>query len=398
MIGRKLTIGHFQSGYPESDGITAAVHGMSAALVEAGHRVVIYGYGRSHAGTGMKVPAGLEVVTFDAPRNPFFTPRALRDRLRRNTDGLDLLVIHGMFNPPNIVIARWAELWQIPYIVCPHCPYDPLMLSKSRLRKAVYGALFEKPALRRALAVQVFSRRHADLLLQYGIITPTIEVPNGFNPEELPDYEVSGAPLLSGDPKLLFLGRIDSHHKGLDLLIEGFAAAFHRGSIPSTTVLTIVGPDSGDARALRRIVEERKVSSQVVFTGRAVDPKRWLMLKSCDMFVLGSRYDGFAMAVTEAMMAGKPLLISDAAANSDWIREASCATIVEPSVEGISAGLAEAISRRREWAAMGERAKSFASSKLTWSRAAASAVDQYLQLLDPAAWQTDEKRVLATAR
>ena len=58
MVRQKLTIGHFQSGYPESDGMTAAVHGMSEALVEAGHRVVIYGYGRSHTGTGMKIPSG----------------------------------------------------------------------------------------------------------------------------------------------------------------------------------------------------------------------------------------------------------------------------------------------------------------------------------------------------
>lgn len=375
-----LRIGNFQSGFPEPDGITSAVQGLSRALSREGHTVVIYGYGCTAAATPM--PADVQVIHFDAPRNPFSAPPALRRRLQENVDRLDLLVIHGMFNPPNIPVAACAASAGIPYVVCPHCPYDPVLLKKHGLRKAIYGLFFEKPALRRAAAVQVFCRKHAGLLQEYGIETPAIVVPNGFDPGEVPRDIPAQTPPLFGDPKLLFLGRLDSHHKGIDLLIRAFARVLHAELIPPTTVLTLVGPDAGDNKYLQRLVADRQVESNVVFTGRVVDPGRWQILRSCDLFVLGSRYDGFAMAVTEAMLAAKPLLLSENTANADWIREAGCAWFVEPSIESLSAGLVDAVRDRARWPEMGARARQFAASRLTWNQAAGRAADQYAQVLE----------------
>ena len=391
-----LRIGNFQSGYPEPDGITSAVQGLSKALSREGHTVVIYGYGRTNAGATL--PADVQVIHFDAPGNPFSAPADLRSRLKANVDRLDLLVIHGMFNPPNIAVAACAASAGIPYVICPHCPYDPELLGKHGLRKATYGFLFEKPELRRAAAVQVFCRKHARLLQEYGIETPAIVVPNGFDPVEVPrDIPVETSPL-AGDPKLLFLGRLDSHHKGIDLLIRAFARVLHAELIPSTSVLTLVGPDAGDNRDLQRLVADRQVSSNVVFMGKVVDPARWQVLRSCDLFLLGSRYDGFAMAVTEAMLAGKPLLLSEKTANADWIREADCAWIVEPTIESLGAGLIEAVQKRSQWPEMGARAKQFAAARLTWNRAAAAAADQYALVLERLRNGIAPARVAAASR
>ena len=376
-----LRIGNFQSGYPEPDGITNAVHGISEALVRDGHAVVIYGYGHSVQAPVATSTHSPEVVLFPEPSFPFFAPAALRQRLAANLDRLDLLVIHGMFNRPSVAVAHCAAQARIPYIVCPHCPFDPVLLHQHRVRKALYGFLFEKPALRHAVAVQVFCQKHADLLRSYGIETPAIVVPNGLDPADVPLDEPQDQTLLDGDPKLLFLGRLDSYHKGIDLLIRGFARAFHSGRIPASTMLTLVGPETGDGAALRRLAEEQNVTTLVTFAGKAVDPRRWLLLKSCDLFVLTSRYDGFAMAVTEAMMAGKPLLLSTATANATWIQRAGCAWMAEPSAESISAGLIEAIENRAQWREMGSRARQFAGEQLSWQRAAAIAAEQYAQVL-----------------
>lgn len=255
-----LRIGNFQSGFPAPDGITSAVQGLSKALSREGHTVVIYGYGSVNAATPL--PADVQVIHFDAPGNPFSAPASLRRRLKDNVDRLDLLVIHGMFNPPNIAVAACAASAGIPYVVCPHCPYDPELLNKHGLRKAVYGFLFEKPALRRAAAIQTFCRKHTGLLHDYGIETPAIVVPNGFDPADVPRDVPGVASPLTGDPKLLFLGRLDSHHKGIDLLIRAFARVLHAELIPPTSVLTLVGPDAGDNKDLERLVADSNKNVQ----------------------------------------------------------------------------------------------------------------------------------------
>ncbi len=376
-----MIIGHFQSGYPKPDGITSGVQGFSEAMVKQGHQVVVYGYGRSPHAKVKEIP-GLRTMHFDSASHPFSASKLLLERLKVNADKLDILIIHGMFIPHNIAVSRYALKGRIPYVVCPHCPYDPVLLGKHWIRKSIYKLLFEKPLLQRASAVHVFSPKHAALLRDYGITSPALIVPNGLDPIDAPPVQSDLPEPLSGDPKILFLGRMDSYHKGLDLLLRGLGQALRSGRIPPSTVLTFVGRDAGDGEALRNLAVKENIVSQVVFAGAVTDLERWRMLQSCDLFVHSSRYDGFALAITEAMMMGKPLLLSVETANSHWIRDAACGFFIEPSVESICGGLIQAVEKRHEWVEMGQRAKEFASEKLTWDRAAAIAAENYANVLE----------------
>jgi glycosyltransferase involved in cell wall biosynthesis len=393
-----LRIGHFQSGYPIPDGVTAAVTGFARGLARAGHQVFIYGCGPNEALTAETRADGqnLTVALYpSASRNPFHVRRALLQRIRRNQDQLDLLVIHGMFNPPDAAVARAASGGQLPYIVCPHGPYHPALLAKHRIRKAVYGALFERRKLTRARAVQVFSDGQADLCREYGIRTPAIVVPNGFDARTIPASESRTPALVDGNPKLLYLGRIDRYHKGLDLLLCGLALALGAPTIPATTVLTIVGPESEDSPALRALVEELNLGRNVRFFGRAVDPVRWHLLESCDLFVLPSRYDGFAMAALEALTVGKPLLLSDQAAVTPWLAPSGCAFVARPDAEAISVCLARAVRLRDQWEQMGLRGLEYARGHLTWDHAARTATLAYSRLLGQDSLKDEQENIAA---
>jgi glycosyltransferase involved in cell wall biosynthesis len=381
---RPLRIGHFQSGYPIPDGVTAAVSGFARGLARAGHQVFVYGSGPDEALGGDTRPDGqnLNVALYPAvSRNPFHVRHALLERIRRNQDRLDLLVIHGMFNPPDAAVARAASRARLPYIVCPHGPYHPVLLAKHRLRKAVYGALFERRKLRGAKAVQVFSDAQAAFCRQYGIETPTLVVPNGFVPRTVRGGGSDSRALLGGDPKLLYLGRLDRYHKGLDLLLHGLALALRACTIPATTVLTIVGPESPDSPALRSLVQELRLARNVRFFGPAVDPMRWHLLEACDLFVLPSRYDGFAMAAIEALTVAKPLLLSDQAGVTPWLAPSGCVFVVRPEAESIRAGLARAMARRDEWERMGRCGLEYARGHLSWDHIARNATLAYARLL-----------------
>lgn len=379
-----LHIGHFQAGFPVPDGTTTAVYGLSLGLARQGLRATIYGCGPERDLKRLPTHPNLQVHLFgELSRRGFSVPKALIERLERNRDYIDLLVINTMFNPPNLAVAQAARQGRIPYVMSPHDPYHPDLLAKNSFRKSIYTAFFERPLVKRAAAVQVLSPEHTRYLARFGARTALV-VPNGFCPADHRDLleETRRVPTqLHGDPCFLCLGRLDAHHKGLDLLIQGFARAWRAGDLPGTAMLNFVGPDNGDLSALRRIGMVERVSDRLNFTGRVSDRIRSAMLNACDVLLLCSRYDGFGLVALEAMLAAKPVVVSRQAGISTWIEEAQAGILAEPSVTGIQAALTECFKRKSEWAALGSNGRSFAHQRLTWDQIAAHAARCYSELL-----------------
>jgi len=91
--------------------------------------------------------------------------------------------------------------------------------------------------------------------------------------------------------------------KGFDLLLRAFAAA----DLPDARVVIAGG---GDYLAeLRALAAELQVSERVHFLGHRDDGPD--VIAGCDMFVLGSRNEGMANVMLEAMAAGVPVVATD---------------------------------------------------------------------------------------
>lgn len=378
-----MHIGFFQSGYPVPDGTTTAVRGLSLALTRQGHRVTIYGCGKEKAEDFHEDPA-LRVRLFpNISQNPFRVAQPLLRGLEKNEDDLDLLVINLMFNPPNVTVARAAGRGGIPYVVSPHDPYHPELLKKNRFRKLAYSKLFEGPLLRRAAAVQVLAPEHAAYLRKFGFRGAILAIPNGFDASasSFPPVETFSANRLSGFPRFLCLGRLDMHHKGLDLVLKAFAGSLRSRILPASASLTFVG-DGGDLERLRNLATKERVDTNVSFRGRVSDGVRWEMLRGCDMLLLCSRYDGFGLVALESMLAGKPVIVSREAGISGWIEKAGCGILVEPSAGSICSGFAEAMKLQPRWEEMGEQGRSFANENMTWDDMGRRSSESYCALID----------------
>jgi glycosyltransferase involved in cell wall biosynthesis len=377
-----LRIGHFQAGYPVPDGTTTAVHGLSLGLAKAGHFVTIYGCGTPAQDPSLPTHPKLQAALYPAAfRIPFFVPPALLRRLERNEDGLDLLVINTMFNPPNRAVARAAAKGRIPYLVSPHDPYHPELLKKNYWRKRLYAQVIENRILNRAAAVQILSPSHDPFLRRIGYRGTTVVIPNGFDASCVPAPTGTDAHL-AGSPRLLFLGRLDMNHKGLDLLLSGFAQAIRSGAVPPGAMLNFVGPDSGDRIHLEKIAKSESIENRVKFFGRVSDEERWAALRSCDLLFLCSRYDGFGLAALEAMLCAKPVVVSREAGISSWVEEARCGFVVAPTAGSISDGIARAITSRQHWTELGEHGRGYAHQNLTWERMGCHAAQCYRELIE----------------
>jgi GalNAc-alpha-(1->4)-GalNAc-alpha-(1->3)-diNAcBac-PP-undecaprenol alpha-1,4-N-acetyl-D-galactosaminyltransferase len=103
---------------------------------------------------------------------------------------------------------------------------------------------------------------------------------------------------------VLGLGRLQAQ-KGFDLLIRAFASIADR--FPEWQ-LVIFG-DGPDRPALAELVKALGITGRVSLAGTTRDP--FVGVSQDDLFVFSSRYEGFGMALAEAMAAGMPVISFD---------------------------------------------------------------------------------------
>jgi GalNAc-alpha-(1->4)-GalNAc-alpha-(1->3)-diNAcBac-PP-undecaprenol alpha-1,4-N-acetyl-D-galactosaminyltransferase len=157
------------------------------------------------------------------------------------------------------------------------------------------------------------------------------------NPVSLPAArDDSPAEKLLERPALLAVGRL-TEQKGFDLLLDAFAQL---GERHADWTLTILG-DGPLRRELECQRQRLNLTGRVRFLGRVPNPSDFM--RQADVFVLSSRYEGFPMALCEAMSCGVAVVAADCLTGPREIIRDGVDGLLVPT--GDAAALASALSR-----------------------------------------------------
>lgn len=374
MIDIHLYVRHFSTeGDRHHDGIVKAVHGLASGLVAAGATVTVLSESSATDNTSLITAAGYTLKCFANPiqtRPSFQVSLRLKTYIRR-LPPCSLVILNGIFHASVYAMSRLCRKANVPYIIAPHDVYSPPMFAKNPHLKWTYWWLLEKQMLQRAEAVQVLEVRQGEWLRRLGVRTPILTVPNGTTIEP----EMSLQWHRNSIAKLFFFGRIDRHHKGLDLLLE--AVQIVSREIPIDLVLQ--GSDQGDRPALER--QAQRLSLAITFLEPEYEQTPISILNNYDIFCLPSRFEGFGLAALEAMMAGRVLVVSEVAGIAPHVQASGCGVVVQPTATAIATGLIELLQRRHEWKTMGLQGRRYAVENLGWNRIGAIALKEYVNVL-----------------
>lgn len=382
-----MRIGFYLFHYPESGGTTTALRGLSSALSRLGHTTIIYCCGGASAPHSASAE-GPRVQWFGgAGRNPLHVPAALLEKLRTNQDKLDLLVVHGSFNARMPAVAKAVRRAGIPYVVWQPGLYHPEVFKKNRWQKRAYIALFERPMLRAAAAIQVFSDRQTEWLRELGVHTPSFVTALGVDPHELDEAilrSVRSDDVTPGRPvRFLYLGRMDVHTKGLDLLLEAFSLGLRQKRLPQDAQLIMVGPDqAGGQLQLQRMAQQLGIQENVRFRGPLVGTDKWTAILSCDALVLPSRHDAFPTVVVEAMAAARIVVVTNETGVSPFVERERCGYSIPATAGGILSGLERVVESQANWSEMAARGRACVHQHLTWERIAKHVGEFYGSVFD----------------
>lgn len=146
-----------------------------------------------------------------------------------------------------------------------------------------------------------------------------VVIPNGLNPGNLSFMERGEARarlgVLDTDVAVLVLGRLE-YAKNQRLLIEAWPQVVAR---QPHARLVLVG-DGPDEEKLRTLAAEKGLGDRILFAGAFASGSR--LIPGADVVALPSRYEGWPVALMEAMFAGAAIAAADVGGVSEQVGDA----------------------------------------------------------------------------
>jgi glycosyltransferase involved in cell wall biosynthesis len=132
--------------------------------------------------------------------------------------------------------------------------------------------------------------------------------------------------------RILTIARL-SYQKGLDIALPAIATLKQEG-YPFKWYIIGIGPEEASLKAM---VEQLGIGDTVQFMGERANPYPYL--KACDIYLQPSRFEGKSIAVDEAMVMCRPILLTNFSTAADQITSGKNGLIVPMTAEGIVDGL-----------------------------------------------------------
>lgn len=105
--------------------------------------------------------------------------------------------------------------------------------------------------------------------------------------------------------KILTVARL-SHAKGIDNAVKALKILKESGYLNLAWYIVGYGGDEG---YINELIIKNNLRNEFILLGKKINP--YPFMKECNLYVQPSRYEGKAVTVTEAMILGKPILITD---------------------------------------------------------------------------------------
>jgi glycosyltransferase involved in cell wall biosynthesis len=240
----------------------------------------------------------------------------------------------------------------IPYVLVCQCNEDRPILTNDCRREHACN-IFSRAV--RVLFVSNQNRIDAERQLAMEISNSEIVL----NPVNLADRSYLLWPELQ-TARFASVARLVSAHKGQDVLIEALGSDRWKQRDWQLTVYGS-GPDEG---YLRSLVEFLGLQSRITFAGHQSDVRA--IWSKEQVLVMFSRAEGIPLALVEAMLCGRPAIVSAVGGNQEWVTEGRTGFVAEAPVVALAqAAMERAWSARPSWQAIGVEANRFATGRIT---------------------------------
>ncbi len=245
-------------------------------------------------------------------------PRLLRLIRRERPD-----VLHAFLFRANLLARVAGRLLRVPVVISSYHELELLRVPRYRL--------LDRWTARWSSAMSCCSDAVRTFILDRvgGAPARYVTIPFGVDPDRFRDVPAADRRALglpAEGPVIGTVCRLVEPTKGLSVLLRAFAQLTRER--PETPARLLIVGEGPALEPLRRQAAALGIAPAVVFTGLQRDIPRLLPLMA--LFVLPSRYEGFGLAILEALAAGTPVVATAVGGIPEIVTHGKTGLLVPP--------------------------------------------------------------------
>ena len=300
----------------------------------------------------------------------------------------DFAIFHSFYKYEYLLLARMLKKMNIPYLIKPHGAFSMNCRKKSRYKKRIADIIAFNRFLRDAFGIVYLNPEERNN--SYVDARRNYYLPNGIIPDL---YDIKTRKTDIKTIRLLFLGRFDVYHKGMDLLLEGLSI-INKKKLDYGIKLDIYGGnDKRPCMELIKMAERMGLKEIIKFhdwvSGEAKDEA----YKNHDIFILISRYEGMPMGVLEAISKGMPCFLSEFTNMADMLSGEHAGWKVDTKPEYMAEDILEGIRQFREHPEFWQRNAYGLGKRMHWRSLMPQYIDTYRQIFEDFALEPPKNEI-----
>lgn len=219
-------------------------------------------------------------------------------------------------------------------IILPHGNLTPVGLNKSRFKKKIYLKILHFFIPRNVMFIALTDVEKEQCIDIFNVSADKILVIPNYLDRQADIEDCNDEEENSNTLKLLYVGRIDKEHKGIDRLLT---VTKYLADNKVDFQFRIVGPyrSKKDKIYVENTIESLNLKDYVEVTGEVPRESLANYYRNSDYLFLFSRYEGLPMVILEALSYGLPVIITKATNIGNYIHTYDAGHIVQDLDEGI---------------------------------------------------------------
>lgn len=287
----------------------------------------------------------------------------------------DIVVFEGFNFLEHAKFAKELRKVGVPYIITPRgaltyeAQHNHAWLKKMLARWFVFNRY-----VKGAKAIQYLTEGERDSSVRM-FNTPYFVLPNGFDEpvNKKNSFSTKGI-------RAVFIGRLDMHHKGIDLLLNAIESIKDE-LMNADFTLDIYGPRRYDFFKIEETINTLDIGNVVELHDEVGGKEKEQVLLTSDLFVMTSRLEGLPMGLLEALAYGLPCFVTKGTNMKSEIEEYDAGWTCTGTEQDIKDSLQEIISERSLLPKKGKNALTL-SQQYKWDKIAAQFHEKGESLLE----------------
>lgn len=348
------------------NGFRFSVPGLISAQNKTGIKAALYNVGKPELFSKEK----LEKKDFHI----FQDKKIMLNNIDKPYNKPDLVVFHGVYITEYLNIYKQLIEKNIPYVIVPRVSLTKGAQSQKRIKKKIANVLFFNRFINKASAIHFLTKNEKKLSRNFE--HKSFVVGNGI---DLPESKTTATN--KKVTNLIYTGRYDINHKGLDLLLLAINSI--KGFLENREVqINFYGSNYKDGKnKLQNFIKSNKLDSFVKINKAVFGTEKEDILREADVFLATSRFEGQPMAVLEAMSYGIPCILTDGTNMLEDLIEYDAGWATKLNPDDIAESIVKALKSPSEVINKGKNARKLIEENYTWERVAEKTIEFYINVI-----------------